>query len=186
MAGVLGTSALGLIGGIAIAVLVVMTVRQVILLPPGAHPHPIGQPTALDPGTYTAGKLKAPDSLNGVKLSPPTSQTEVKSLRDLRDKFSQSAGGSPAIAADYGQLLDLMELTAAQGYVDPDTYFGGSQVKYTTYGIVKCGSNGLAACIASDRSQSLSVVISGFSDSSGTGANLARAVQEAWKDFGGT
>src|SRR5207302_40721 len=110
--GVLGTSAIGLIGAVTIVVLLGITVQRVIL-PAGGVPRPNASPSGLDAGTYTAGKLKAPPSLNGVALSPATTQEDVKQLRKQRDDFSKAAGGAPAIAANYGQLMNLMQLYGA-------------------------------------------------------------------------
>jgi hypothetical protein len=183
--GCLGSSAISAIGAIALVVLLVVAVQKLVLPAPGGHgsgPNPNPSPSSLDPGTYAAGTLKAPANLKGVALSPPSTQKEVQNLKKSRDDFSQLAGGAPAIAADYGSLLDLLQLAAAQGYADPDQYFGSSQVKYQMVGPIKCGSQGITICIRSDKTQSLSVVVSGFSDVPTT----AGAVAEAWKDFGGT
>lgn len=140
---------------------------------------PTPTPTpSLGPGTYAAGKLRAPQTLGGEALNPPTSAKEAADDRKARDEFSKSAGGAPAIHASYGFVTTL---DAAQGYISADDYFDGSKVQYSTHGQVRCGSAGVSICIRSDQSQQLTVVVADIADPS----KVAALVDEAWTDEGG-
>lgn len=140
---------------------------------------PTATPTpTIDPGTYSAGKLRAPRSLGGSALSPPGSDKDARDARQARDRFSSAVGGTPAIHATYGFLTIL---DAAQGYLSPDAYFGGSKVEYSTYGQVRCGTAGVSICIRSDQSQQLTVVVSDLAAPD----KVAAMVDEAWRDEGG-
>jgi hypothetical protein len=182
--GLLASSVISLVGAVALTVLLVVAAGHV-LLPNGASPRPSVSPSSRDPGTYVAGRLRAPDTLTGTPLSPATTAEDVKNLQKARDEFSKAAGGAPAIAANYGHLVDLKQLTGAQGYVDPDQFFAGSTVKYEMFDKVKCGTAMVSICIRSDQAQALAVVVSGLADSNGSGATMAGAVDEAWRDLGG-
>lgn len=191
-AGLAGWAAAGLVAAVAIAALLGYWGWQGLTASAGSRPHPKpsvnGCPVpsnAIDPGTYTAGALRAPTKLSGKCLSPTTDAQAVADAKKARDQFSTSLGGAPSIFASYGTLVDIEQLYAGQGFVTPEQYFADSKVKYETYGQVRCATLGLSICIRSDQAQKLTVVVSGFPNAQGNGADLAQAVEEAWTAEGG-
>lgn len=135
----------------------------------------------IDPGTYSAGTLQAPRTLHGECRSEPTTAREVKDTQQARNDFSTALAGRPAIFANYGSLMNLLQLSAGQGYVTPEQYFAGSKVTYTTIGNVTCGTLAVTICLRSDATQQLTVAVSGFADP----PVVAAAVDEAWHIEGG-
>ncbi|MFZ0217176.1 MAG: hypothetical protein WAM30_14690 [Candidatus Dormiibacterota bacterium] len=179
--GVLGTSMTSAVAAVLLVVLLATQSGHLASAVLGGSLHPRATPTparSLDPGTYSAGRLHAPQSLGGQPLEPPSSRKEVAQARQERDQLSQSAGGAPAIVATYQGFISLQ---GVQGYLTADQYFAGSQVAYQDVGPVRCGTAGLTICFRSDPAQRLSVAVTQL----GAVPSTAQLTNEAWRDLGG-
>ncbi len=190
LGGVLGGIALGVVAAIVIAV----CGFHILTTPAsagsaGAGPIPSQRP--LDPGTYSAGTLNAPDRLNELDRLTVTQPSQVELLRSQRDALRQ-ATGKPAIAAEYGrsatfQVLPVL-LVASSGYADPKQFLGSvgaNKVTLTTVGSDQCAVSGSLAvlCIRSDPQKALTVAVEGTPPYVGSARAAAALVDDAWKQL---
>ena len=169
---------------LAMAPLMVMLIFVVVILVTmptiiGLTEHGTPRPTPIprvNPGTYSAGSLRAPATLGGQPRTPTVTKTDAAELRQDRDVLARAAGG-PAIAVPYGAIY----LRAAQGYVTDEQFFGNSPATYGDFGPVRCGTITDTICFRSDPSQRLVVSVEEIGDPQ----QLAATTNEAWTDLGG-
>lgn len=191
LGGVLGAIALGVAAAVVIAV---CSVHILTATGPSGGTGTGATPTQrpVDPGTYSAGTLNAPDTLGGLDRLSVTQPSQVELLQSQRNALRQ-ATGKPAIAAEYGrtetfQVLPVL-LVASSGYADPKQFLGSvgaNKVTFTTEGPDQCAvSGGLAIlCIRADQQTQLTVLVEGTPPYVLTPHGAALLVDEAWKKLG--
>ena len=192
LGGILGAIALGLVATL------VITLGGVHILTSGgpagvagAGPTPSQQP--INPQTYSAGTLVAPERLGGLSRLTVTQSSQAELLRSQRDALRQ-ATGKPAIAAEYGhsstfQVLPVL-LLASSGYADPKQFLGtvdAGRLTFVTEGSDQCAAAGGLAylCVRSDQQKQLTVAVEGTPPYIGSTHAASVMVDEAWKKLGG-